>query len=93
MIFVQGDDTMTLKEFTDMAQSCNSPITVMLFSDIESEKGFRLNKNAGLVLLKFQSIYEPAVVLTSKFVNARVEAFYGVSKDTYHVIVEIDDLQ
>lgn len=25
MIFVQGDDTMTLKEFTDMAHSCNSP--------------------------------------------------------------------
>lgn len=43
--------------------------------------------------MKFQSIYEPAVVLTSKFVNARVEAFYGVSKDTYHAIVEIDDLQ
>ena len=56
---------MTLKEFTEMAQSCNSPITVMLFSDIESEEEFRLNKNAGLVLLKFQSIYEPAVVLTS----------------------------
>ena len=84
---------MTLKEFTDMARSCNSPITVMLFSDIESEEEFRLNKNAGLVLLKFQSIYEPAVVLTSEFVNARVEAFYGVSKDTYHVIFEIDDLQ
>ncbi len=84
---------MTLKEFTDMAHSCNSPIPVTLFSDIESEEEFRLTKNAGLVLLKFQSIYEPAVVLTSKFVNARVEAFYGVSKDTYHVIVEIDDLQ
>ena len=93
MIFVQGDDTMTLKEFTDMAQSCNSPITVMLFSDIESEEEFRLNKNAGLVLLKFQSTYQTEAVLTSKFVNARVEAFYGVSKDTYHVIVEIDDLQ
>lgn len=43
---------MTLKEFTDMAHSCNSPITVTLFSDIESEEEFRLTKNAGLVLLK-----------------------------------------
>lgn len=48
---------MTLKEFTDMAHSCNSPITVTLFSDIESEEEFRLTKNAGLVLLKFQYTY------------------------------------
>lgn len=54
---------MTLKEFTDMAHSCNSPITVMLFSDIESEEEFRLTKNAGLVLLKFQYTYQTAVVL------------------------------
>ena len=67
---------MTLKEFTDMAHSCNSPITVTLFSDIESEEEFRLTKNARLVLLKFQYTYQTAVVLTSRFVNARVEAFY-----------------
>ena len=59
---------MTLKEFTDMAHSCNSPITVTLFSDIESEEEFRQTKNAGLVLLKFQYTYQTAVVLTSKFV-------------------------
>ena len=84
---------MTLKEFTDMAHSCNSPIPVTLFSDIESEEEFRLTKNAGLVLLKFQSTYQSSVFLRSEFANAKVEAFYGVSKDTYHVIVEIDDLQ
>ena len=48
---------MTLKEFTDMAQSCNSPITVMLFRDIESEEEFRLNKNAGRPSMAFQKTH------------------------------------
>lgn len=93
MIFVKGDDTMTLKEFTSMARSCNSPITVILFSDVESAEDFRQTKDAELALLKFQSTYQSSVFLRSEFANAKVEAFYGVSKDTYHVIVEIKGLQ
>ena len=76
-----------------MARSCNSPITVILFSDVESAEDFRQTKDAELALLKIQSTYQSSVFLRSEFANAKVEAFYGVSKDTYHVIVEIKGLQ
>lgn len=83
---------MTLSEFYEMAYSTNASdtVAVYVFDSDETRDNYRRDPNYGGFMFTLQSEYKPAVFLTKKYANAKVQNFYAIGENRIDVVIDLE---